>query len=179
LEFEKEASREKAYWVLIGSNGIYPAPTLKEQINTRSNHGERPATRSSQAPGLSQSAIDSFQLLKIVASAIEDNGLLATSLIIMTLAESLIRADMQNDIVRPTAQLINTPSAEADAVPVFTEQTNTPTVTAHPIITPTSVLCHSARSSAHSAELSAHSAKSSAHSVVIPTSDLPHAKSST
>jgi hypothetical protein len=39
LKFEKEASREKAYWVLIGSNGIDPAPTLKEQItNTKRNN---------------------------------------------------------------------------------------------------------------------------------------------
>jgi hypothetical protein len=97
----------------------------------------------------------------------------------MTLAESSIREDNQNDIVTPTAQLINTPSAEANTVPVFTKRTNTLTATAYPIITPTSMLSHSATSSAHSAESSAHSAQSPAHSAVTPTSDLPHAKSST
>ena len=49
LKFEKEASREKAYWVLIGSNGTDPVPTLKEHINTKSTDRKRPVTRSSQA----------------------------------------------------------------------------------------------------------------------------------
>jgi hypothetical protein len=63
----------------------------------------------------------------------------------MTRTESWTSADNHNEtlpsttetskaIVTPTAQLINTPSAEANAVPVFTERTNTPTATAHHIV---------------------------------------------